>query len=202
MIVMTGWGVITTLLLLGKDKELASVCIKPTSPWANWCTSDLIWITKYIWVPHSGLVVWLHLLVTLSVDFWISKRISSELSSMTFLGGVVIDCGRGSLVGLAIGRQCAPDGSPAQRAQMAPRHPGTSAIWSTLGAGCFNLEQLWCRCCSASNDAAAAAFCSSWAPGDSSSLGQYHSLTELFVPGPDLNGPSSPAAALVACPIW
>ena len=40
---------------------------------------------------------------------------------MTFLGGVVLDCGRGGLVGLAIGRQPAPDGSPAQRAQMAPR---------------------------------------------------------------------------------
>ena len=156
-------------------------------------------------MPASGLVVRFHLLVTLVIDLWISNRFSSELPSMTFLSGVVLDCGRGSLVGLAIGRQSAPDGSPAQRAQMAPRHPGsqgTSAIWSTLGAGCFNLEQLWCRCCSASNDAAAAAFCSSWAPGDSSSLGQYHSIKELFVPGPDLNGPSSPEAAVVACLLY
>ena len=72
-------------------------------------------------MPASGLVVRFHLLVTLVIDLWISNRFSSELPSMTFLGGVVLDCGRGSLVGLAIGRQSAPDGSPAQRAQMAPR---------------------------------------------------------------------------------
>ena len=152
MIVMTGWGVIT--LLLGKDKELASVCIKPTSPWVNWCTSDLIQITKYIWVLISGLVVRFHVLVTLVVDLWILKRISSEFPSMTFLGGVVLDCGRGWLVGLAIGRQPAPDGSPAQRAQMAPRlgprhQRYLEHSWRRLQSGAALMPLLLCfqRCC-------------------------------------------------------
>ena len=163
MIVMTGWGVITTLLLLGKDKELASVCIKPTSPWANWCTSDLIWITKYIWVPHSGLVVWLHLLVTLSVDFWISKRISSELSSMTFLGGVVLDCGRGWLVGLAIGGSLLQMGAPPRE----PRwRPGTQAP-ALSGALLAPAASIW-----SSSDAAAALLPTMLPPPPSAPVGR------------------------------
>ena len=163
MIVMTGWDVIT-LLLLGKDKELASVCIKPTSPWVNWCTSDLIQITKYIWVLISGLVVRFHVLVTLVVDLWISKSFSSELPSMTFLGGVVLDCGRGWLVGLAIGRQSAPDGSPAQRAQMAPRlGPRAPALSGALLAP----ASIW-----SSSDAAAALLPTMLPPPPSAPVGR------------------------------
>ena len=60
-------------------------------------------------------------------------------------------------------RQSAPDGSPAQRAQMAPRHPGTSAIWSTLGAA----ASIW-----SSSDAAAALLPTMLPPPPSAPVGR------------------------------
>ena len=83
---------------------------------------------------------------------------------MTFLGGVVLDCGRGSLVGLAIGRQSAPDGSPAQRAQMAPRlGPRAPALSGALLAP----ASIW-----SSSDAAAALLPTMLPPPPSAPVGR------------------------------